>query len=101
LRWVALLGNVARKVSLWINSYGDEPFRMTGARSTNKHVANVLQELTSMQALLVMRIKVTDNFGEFKINGEDLVNLDRDTSEESIISARSAILERLEKMDKF
>ncbi|GHS95889.1 hypothetical protein AGMMS50276_13190 [Synergistales bacterium] len=101
LRWVALLGNVARKVGLWINSIGGESFGVYSAKGTDKPSSNAVQELVSMQGLLVMRIKVTDNFGEFKISGSDLSGFGGgEMTEENMADARSSILERLEKAEK-
>ncbi|GHV33800.1 hypothetical protein FACS1894187_03080 [Synergistales bacterium] len=99
LRWVAMLGNITRKVTAWMGSLGDETFRVSGALS-DKQSSNALQELLSIQALLVMRIRVTDNFGEFKISGADLGSFSADISDESIAEARSSILENLERAEK-
>jgi hypothetical protein len=71
LRWLALLGKILRKASEWMDLWGDDPFRVTNSLlTTDSHRSNVLQELTTLQALLAMRVNVSDSFGEFHIPEE-------------------------------
>jgi hypothetical protein len=71
LRWLALLGKVLRKSSEWMDLWGDAPFRLVNSLlATDSHHSHMLQELTTLQALLAMRVNVSDSFGEFHIPEE-------------------------------
>ena len=71
LRWLVLLDKVIRRVALWMDILGETPFRVVNSLlPSDRKGSHVLHELTSMQSLLVMRINVTDSFGEFRIPDE-------------------------------
>jgi hypothetical protein len=71
LRWLGLLGRFLRKVGAWTNLVGGEPFRVVNSLvATDKRGSHVSQELTTLQALLAMRVNISDNFGEFLIPEE-------------------------------
>ena len=75
LRWLVLLDKVIRKVAIWMDVLGEVPFRVVNSLiASDKKGSHVLQELLTMQALLVMRVNVSDNFGEFRIP-EELASL--------------------------
>jgi hypothetical protein len=71
LRWLALLGRFLRKMGAWMDLLGDEPFRVVNSLiATDNRNSHVLQELSTLQALLAMRVNVSDSFGEFHIPEE-------------------------------
>jgi hypothetical protein len=71
LRWLALLGKILRKVSEWMDLWGDGPFRLVNSLlATDSHSSHMLLELNTLQALLAMRVNVPDSFGEFHIPEE-------------------------------
>lgn len=71
LRWLVLIDKVIHRTALWMDILGEEPFRVTNSLlPSDRKGSHVLNELTSMQALLVMRVNVTDSFGEFRIPDE-------------------------------
>ena len=76
LRWLILIGKLLQKVTLWTNALGEEPFRVVNSilspdgRSAEGRDTHLLQELATLQALLAMRVNVSDNFGEFHIPEE-------------------------------
>jgi hypothetical protein len=58
-------------VGVWMNLWGDEPFRVVNSLvAMDNRNSHVLQELATLQALLAMRVNVSDNFGEFHIPEE-------------------------------
>lgn len=75
LRWLIMLGRIVRRLALWMDIYGDEPFRVTTHtyadatvdRSNMGGNSNLLQELSSMQTLLSMRVSIPNGFGEFRL----------------------------------
>ena len=73
LRWLLLLGKAVRRVALWMDVLGEEPFQVVNAAlpsDRNRRGSHVLQELSVIQSLLSMRVNVTDGFGEFRIPEE-------------------------------
>ncbi len=71
LRWLMLLGKIIKRVALWMDILGEEPFKVTNSfMPSSKKESHILQELTFMQSMLAMRINVTDSFGEFRIPDE-------------------------------
>lgn len=75
LRWLVLLDKLIRKMSMWMDALGDTPFKVVNSlMASEKKDSHVLHELMTMQALLAMRVNVTDSFGEFRIP-EELTNL--------------------------
>ena len=71
LRWLLLLGKVVRRVALWMDVLGEEPFRVVNAAlPSDRKGSHVLHELSVIQSLLSMRVNVTDSFGEFRIPEE-------------------------------
>ena len=68
LRWLFLLGRVIQRVAIWMDLFGEAPFRVTNAsRPTEAHRdgAHLLHELSTLQSLLTLRVGVPDDFGEF------------------------------------
>lgn len=75
LRWLVLLDKVIRKVAIWMDVLGEVPFRVVNSLiASDKKGSHVLHELLTMQALLAMRVNVSDSFGEFRIP-EELASL--------------------------
>jgi hypothetical protein len=71
LRWLMLLGKLVRRVGGWMDVLGDTPFRVTNSLlATDTRGSHMLQELSTIQALLAMRVNVSDSFGEFRIPEE-------------------------------
>jgi hypothetical protein len=71
LRWLALLNKLLRKMPAWMDVLGEAPFKVVNSMlSTNGRASHMFQELTTLQALLAMRVNVTDSFGEFRIPEE-------------------------------
>jgi hypothetical protein len=71
LRWLALIGNFLRKAGEWTNLLGEEPFKVVNTLvATDNRSSHMLQELALLQALLAMRVNVSDSFGEFHIPEE-------------------------------
>jgi hypothetical protein len=71
LRWLVLLDRLLRRLLVWMDTLGELPFRVANFMVTvDKRGSHVLQELTTMQALLAMRVNVSDSFGEFRIPDE-------------------------------
>ena len=71
LRWLALLSHFLRKLETWMNLLGDESLKVANSLvTTDNRGSNVLQELATLQALLTMRVNVSDNFGEFQVPEE-------------------------------
>jgi hypothetical protein len=75
LRWLALLDKLLHRISVWMEALGEVPFRVANfIIAGDKRGSQVLQELTTIQALLAMRVNVSDSFGEFRIP-EELSNM--------------------------
>lgn len=71
LRWLLLLGKVIRRVALWMDVLGEDPFWVVNTMlPSDRKGSHVLQELSTIQSLLSMRVNVTDSFGEFRIPEE-------------------------------
>jgi hypothetical protein len=70
LRWLALISKFLRKAGEWMNLLGDEPFKVVNSLAADSRGSHMLQELVTLQALLAMRVNVTDSFGEFHIPEE-------------------------------
>jgi hypothetical protein len=71
LRWLALLGRFLRKAGAWADLVGEEPFKVINSLvATDRRGSHVRQELAMLQALLAMRVNISDNFGEFLIPEE-------------------------------
>ena len=71
LRWLILLDKLMRKLSVWMDTLGEAPFRVINSLiATDKRGSYVQQEIATLQALLSMRVNVSDNFGEFSIPEE-------------------------------
>ncbi|MDR3264960.1 MAG: hypothetical protein LBT15_03015 [Synergistaceae bacterium] len=71
LRWLVLLDRLLRRLLVWMDSLGELPFRVVNSLiSADKRGSHMLQELATMQALLAMRVNVSDSFGEFRIPDE-------------------------------
>jgi hypothetical protein len=71
LHWLALIGNFLRKAGEWMNLLGEEPFKVVNSLvATDNRGSHMVQELALLQALLAMRVNVSDNFGEFHIPEE-------------------------------
>jgi len=71
LRWLVLIGKLVRKFTAWHDVMGEVPFRIANSLlGPSKHTSNALHELLTLQSLLVMRVNISDGFGEFRIPDE-------------------------------
>jgi hypothetical protein len=71
LRWLMLIGKLQRKVGAWMDVMGSVPFRVVNSLlATDTRDSQMLQEISTLQALLAMRVNVSDTFGEFRVPDE-------------------------------